>query len=84
MNEKVMQQMKKVRDSGRVNMMDGSRVQKVAHDMGFFALVTAIQDLKPRRHSPGDYVKLLDAFEEWLENKELDRIHEHYNKNVDA
>lgn len=53
--------MKEVRDSGRANMMDASRVQVVANEMGLYGLVAELGD-RPSR----GYVELITEFGEWL------------------
>jgi hypothetical protein len=63
--EEVMSQMKEVRDSGRVNMMDASGVQQVAYDRDFYALVTQLGS-RPSKN----YTDLLQAFNEWLTKNE--------------
>ena len=49
-----------VRDSGLVNMLDASGVQKIAFDMGFYELVCFIEDNK------GKYAKFIFSGDESL------------------
>lgn len=63
--EEILSQLKEVRDSGEVNMMHASGVQRVAYDRDLHALVTHMGS----RPSKG-YYELLDEFEDWLENNE--------------
>ena len=44
MNETVFSQIMDIRDSGRVNMFDVPRVQRMAFEMGFYELVCFIED----------------------------------------
>jgi len=63
--EEIMSQMKEVRDSGEVNMMDAAGVQQVAYDLDLYALVN---HLAPRPSK--DYTDLLQKFDEWLTKNE--------------
>lgn len=47
-NEKVIEQIKTVRDTGLTNMMDVRRVQRIANDLGFYDLVILIEDEKSK------------------------------------
>ena len=42
MNEKIVSQIRDIRDSGRVNMFDVPGVQRMAFKMGFYELVCFI------------------------------------------
>ena len=44
MNEKIVSQIRDIRDSGRVNMFDIPAVQRMAFEMGFYELVCFIED----------------------------------------
>ena len=44
MNEKVFAQIMDIRDSGRVNMFDAPAVQRMAFEMGFYELVSFIEE----------------------------------------
>ena len=44
MNEKIVSQIRDIRDSGRVNMFDASGVQRMAFEMGFYELVCFIEE----------------------------------------
>ena len=44
MNEKVFAQIMDIRNSGRVNMFDVPRVQRMAFEMGFYELVCFIEE----------------------------------------
>ena len=44
MNEKVVSQIRDIRDSGRVNMFDVPGVQRMAFKMGFYELVCFIEE----------------------------------------
>ena len=44
MNEKIVSQIRDIRDSGRVNMFDIPSVQRMAFEMGFYELVCFIED----------------------------------------
>ena len=63
--EEVLSQMKKVRDSGRVNMNDASGVQEVAYNQDLYALVTELGS-RPSKN----YADLLQEFDEWLRENE--------------
>jgi len=60
--EEVLSQLKKIRDSGKTNMMDARGVQRIASKEGFHALVLELG---------GDpfenYGDLLEEFEEYLD-----------------
>ena len=43
MNEKIVSQIRDIRDSGRVNMFDIPSVQRMAFEMGFYELVCFIE-----------------------------------------
>lgn len=47
-NEKVIEQIKTVRDTGLTNMMDVRRVQRIANDLGFYDLVILIEEEKSK------------------------------------
>lgn len=47
-NEKVIEQIKTVRDTGLTNMMDVRRVQRIANDLGFYDLVILIEKEKSK------------------------------------
>lgn len=59
--EEVLNQMKEVRDSGRVNMMDAAGVQQVAANLDLHALVSYLGSRPSKR-----YMNLLQEFDEWL------------------
>ena len=44
MNEKVVSQIMDIRNSGRVNMFDVPRVQRISFEMGFYELVCFIEE----------------------------------------
>ena len=44
MNEKIVSQIRDIRDSGRVNMFDVPGVQRMAFKMGFYELVCFIEE----------------------------------------
>lgn len=44
MNETVFSQIMRIRDSGRVNMLDVPAVQRMAFEMGFYELVCFIEE----------------------------------------
>ena len=44
MNEKIVSQIRDIRDSGRVNMFDVPSVQRMAFEMGFYELVCFIEE----------------------------------------
>ena len=44
MNEKVLAQIMAIRESGRVNMFDVPGVQRMAFEMGFYELVSFIEE----------------------------------------
>ena len=44
MNEKIVSQIRDIRDSGRVNMFDIPAVQRMAFEMGFYELVCFIEE----------------------------------------
>ena len=44
MNEKIVSQIMDIRNSGRVNMFDVPRVQRIAFEMGFYELVCFIEE----------------------------------------
>ena len=44
MNEKIVSQIRDIRNSGRVNMFDVPGVQRMAFEMGFYELVCFIED----------------------------------------
>jgi len=62
---KVLGQMKKVRDSGEVNMADAQGVQRVAYENDYHALVSAIGS-----NPFAGYTILLNEFEDYLEQQE--------------
>jgi hypothetical protein len=43
-SEKILDQLEKVRNDGRVNMLDMMGVQRAAYDMELFTLVTFIEE----------------------------------------
>jgi hypothetical protein len=47
-SEKVIEQIKTVRDTGLTNMMDVRRVQRIANDLGFYDLVILIEEEKSK------------------------------------
>jgi hypothetical protein len=63
--EKVLSQLKEVRDSGQINTFDASGVQRVAYDQELYALVRVLGD-RPSKN----YGELLDEFEDWLDSQE--------------
>ena len=44
MNEKIVSQIRDIRNSGRVNMFDVPGVQRMAFEMGFYELVCFIEE----------------------------------------
>ena len=44
MNEKIVSQIRDIRDSGQVNMFDVPGVQRIAFEMGFYELVYFIEE----------------------------------------
>ena len=44
MNEKIVSQIRDIRESGRVNMFDVPAVQRMAFEMGFYELVCFIEE----------------------------------------
>ena len=44
MNEKIVSQIRDIRESGRVNMFDVPGVQRMAFEMGFYELVCFIEE----------------------------------------
>jgi Domain of unknown function (DUF5049) len=42
--QKVISQIEMIRKSGKTNMFDATYVQRIAHDLGYHALVVWIQD----------------------------------------
>lgn len=62
--EKVLSQMKKVRDSGETNMMDVVGVQRVAKQKGLNTLVTFLGSDPAKSHMK--YAKVLSEFEKYL------------------
>ena len=44
MNEKIVSQIRDIRNSGRVNMFDIPGVQRMAFEMGFYELVSFIEE----------------------------------------
>ena len=44
MNEKIVSQIRDIRDSGRVNMFDIPGVQRMAFEMGFYELICFIEE----------------------------------------
>ena len=44
MNEKIVSQIRNIRNSGRVNMFDIPAVQRIAFKMGFYELVCFIEE----------------------------------------
>lgn len=76
--ERIFSQMERVRQSGRVNMVDAKAVQRVAYDMDLLALVAFMgQD-------PADsYAALLDDFSKWRGEKTLDLEHEYAERALD-
>ena len=44
MNEKIVSQIRDIRNSGRVNMFDVPAVQRMAFEMGFYELVCFIEE----------------------------------------
>ena len=44
MNEKIVSQIRDIRNSGRVNMFDVPGVQRIAFEMGFYELVCFIEE----------------------------------------
>ena len=44
MNEKIVSQIRDIRDSGRVNMFDIPAVQRMAFERGFYELVCFIEE----------------------------------------
>ena len=66
--QEVLEQLEKVRESGEVNMMDASGVQRVAFENDYYALVTFLGD-NPSRRGADRYMSLLDEFEEYLKNR---------------
>ena len=44
MNEKIVSQIRDIRNSGRVNMFDIPSVQRIAFEMGFYELVCFIEE----------------------------------------
>ena len=44
MNEKIVSQIRDIRNSGRVNMFDVPSVQRMAFEMGFYELVCFIEE----------------------------------------
>lgn len=54
--KKVLRQLKKVRDDGRVNMLDTGGVQHAAYDMGLWRLVEFIEHADME-----EYTSALDA-----------------------
>lgn len=53
MDNKIREQILKVRDTGLTNMFDTSMVQRIAHDMEFFELVVYLEDYRE------EYVKFI-------------------------
>ena len=43
MNEKIVSQIRDIRNSGRVNMFDSPAVQRMAFEMGFYELICFIE-----------------------------------------
>ncbi len=64
-DQQVLEDLKKVRDSGEVNMFNRRGVQFVANDLNCFSLVCWIED-----HRASEYAKLLDQFSEYLEQQD--------------
>jgi len=52
--EQILEGLKKVRESGEVNMLNRKGVQRVANDLGFYDLVVFIEDYDAR-----DYMEML-------------------------
>ena len=46
MTEKVKEQILAIRDTGETNMFDTTRVQRMAHDRGFYELVLFLEEHK--------------------------------------
>jgi len=61
-NERVFKDLKKVQESGEVNMFNRRGVQFVANDLNCFSLVCWIEN-----HRASEYTKLLDQFSDYLE-----------------
>ncbi len=62
--DEVLSQLKKIRDSGKTNMMNAQKVQKIASKHGFHALV-----LKLGKDPFENYGDLLEEFEMYLEEQ---------------
>lgn len=62
--EKVLSQMKEIRDSGETNMMDVMGVKRVAKEEGYTELVNFLGDNPAQSHRK--YAKVLSDFEEYV------------------
>lgn len=50
-NEKILDQLEKVRETGRTNMLDKGTVQHVAYEMELWGLVTFIEEADFNRYT---------------------------------
>lgn len=64
--QEVLEQLDTVRKSGEVNMFDGKGVQRVAYSKDLHALVSF---LGSNPGHGGEYMQLLDEFDEYLKNE---------------